>query len=221
MIRSIFILCYGLVLVTGCATSSITILDKREPVRPFSKILVIYLDEACEFSLFDSTTYNICVKSCFLKTDNFDVRRSVENLLSDKLSGSVTSIIKSSDLYDTSTHNDYAVFRRQIDSFSIDALLIVDIRPSTRDKYIQLPSVPMGPVTSHITLSAGGGTVKVKKHHAGLQCYLMSSRSPAFSVWIASLDAKGGLQPSGGTMQYQSMVGKMAKSLEKSGYIGH
>jgi len=56
--KKLFILSYGIMLLSSCATSPIHILEKKEPTRPYTKILAIYLEEGCEFSMLDSTTYN-------------------------------------------------------------------------------------------------------------------------------------------------------------------
>src|SRR5258708_31860451 len=70
------ILIGSILLCAGCATSSIHILEKKEPTRPYTKILAIYLEEGCEFSMLDSTTYNICIRSCFMKTDTEALKKT-------------------------------------------------------------------------------------------------------------------------------------------------
>src|SRR5258708_11250304 len=135
------ILIGSILMCAGCATSSIHILEKKEPTRPYTKILAIYLEEGCEFSVLDSTTYNICIRSCFMKTDTeaLALRSRVEDHIAHDLSTSGTTVLKSADLFDTLT-NSYADFEKTIDNLAIDALLIVDSRGFLHNEHYTPPT---------------------------------------------------------------------------------
>src|SRR5258708_9471794 len=121
------ILIGSILLCAGCATSSIHILEKKEPTRPYTKILAIYLEEGCEFSMLDSTTYNICIRSCFMKTDTeaLALRSRVEDHIAHDLSTSGTTVLNSLVFFNTLTKS-YADFEKQIITLAFIASLSLD-----------------------------------------------------------------------------------------------
>jgi hypothetical protein len=201
----LFSLC--ILLLSGCKVHTFTVTDKKPPTRPFAKIMAIYLDEACDFTLFDSATYNICVKSCFSRTDNLQLRQKVESLLSDKISTGGTSVKMSADLLDSVT-NSYADFRKTIEDRGFDAILLVIFRRSNHKVYFNGEA-------SH----QGRGEI-YDKILPGFQCYLIPASNNTFQVWSAQLEI--------GDNTYNAqkgLTGKMAEEIARSlktiGYIAH
>jgi hypothetical protein len=219
--RRFFFLSCWIVLLAGCAVPSITVVVKKEPTKPFSKVLTIYMDEACDFTMFDSTTYNICVKSCFMKTDNFGVRTKVEKMLVEELSSSGTAIIKSSALFGTRDVN-YNDFIRSIDSLGIDAILLVDYQKYLHDLHIGAPIRAGNGIqySSGVAPGYNGNGIEHQVLDAGFQCYLISPRNMLAPLWIAQLGARGN-HYTGKKGPDQSIAQKIAKSLKGMGYIAH
>lgn len=215
-----------ILLCTGCATSSIQVLEKKEPTRPYTKILAIYLEEGCEFSLLDSMTYNICIRSCFLKTDTESIalRSRVEDHIARDLTTTGTVVVKSADLFDSTT-NSYTDFLSTIERMSIDALLIVDSRG-----YLHIEHSSPGMTTPNYAYSPTGGYHPVSYTHTPADNYstvngsfeslLINTKSIAFPVWRALLETKG-KRYNGKKGLSRSMAGKLAQSLKGSGYIAH
>ena len=198
----------------GCASSSINVIDKKPPTLPYSKVLVVYVEEACDFTLFDSLTYNICLRSCFLNGDNFEMRAQVEDLLSQQLT-TATVIVRSTDILDM-YNNSYDYFRKMIDSLHIDALLMVDFHRYTKTKH-EGPSVMNYPANSHFSYGAG---VNYTTLNAGYVCYLIKASSINFPIWTAELGTKGHIG-AGKLVLNEKMAKTLAKSLKSAGYWMH
>ena len=202
-------------LCTGCASSSINVVDKKPPTLPYSRVLVVYVEEGCDFTLFDSLTYNICLRSCFLNADNYNMRMQVKDMLSKELT-TATTIIRSTDILDA-YNNSYDYFRRTIDSMHIDALLLVDFRHNTKTKH-QAPSFSHSIGTAGTT-SAGGG-LTYNTLNAEYACYLIKTSNINFPIWTAALGTKGHV----GAAQQQlnmKMARTLANELKKEGYWMH
>jgi hypothetical protein len=202
-----FILSFCILLLSGCKVFTLTITDKKTPTRPFSNIMTIYLDEACDFTLFDSTTYNICLKSCFSRTDNQQLRQNAESLIADKIGTDGTPVKISADLLDSAS-NSYSDFRKIMEDRGFDAILLVIFRRSNHKVYFNGEA-------SH----RGRGEI-YEKVLPGFQCYLIPTLNSAFPVWTAQLEigdntynAQKGLTG--------KMAGGIAKSLKTTGYIAH
>jgi hypothetical protein len=198
----------------GCATSSINVIDKKTPTRPYSKVLVVYVEEACDFTLFDSLTYNICLKSCFLNADNFEMRSQVEDMLSNQLT-TATVIVRSTDVLDVYS-NSYDYFRHMIDSLHIDALLMVDFHRYTHTQH-QGPSVGPNPGNGHVGYTGG---VNYRTLNAGYECYLIKASSINFPIWTAEVGTKGHIGAGKSTLNMK-MARTLAKSLKSAGYWMH
>jgi hypothetical protein len=220
------ILIAGILLCSGCATSSIHILEKKEPTRPYTKILAIYLEEGCEFSMLDSMTYNICIRSCFMKTDTeaLALRSRVEDHIARDLSTSGTVVLKSADLFDTLT-NSYADFEKIIGNLAIDALLIVDSRGYLHDEHSYPGNYAPNYSYSHVGgyhptsySSTPGGTYTTV--NGSFESLLINTKSIAFPVWRAILETKG-KRYNGKKGLNRSMASRISQSLKSSGYIAH
>jgi hypothetical protein len=219
--KRFFFLSLCIALLAGCAVPSMSVVVKKEATKPFSKVLVIYLDEACDFSMFDSTTYNICVKGSFIKTDNFEVRTKVEKLLSEQLSSSGTAIIRGSALYKTRAVG-YGDFTRSIDSLGIDAILLVDFQKYMHDMHIDAPTRAGNGIQINSGVAPGynGNGVEHQVLNSGFQCYLISPRNMLAPLWIAQLGARGD-HYTGKKGLNESLAEKIAKGLKGMGYIAH
>lgn len=163
--------CFCVCLLTGCATTSMRIMENKAPGRPFSKILTIYLDEACDIVPFDSTSYDICLKSSFVNPAKMSVRSKVEKLVAEDLKTSKTVMIGSSDVFDMST-NSYSDFKTQIKNRNIDAILIINFRNYNHSSEYGNNILPhFGP--------SGYGNVDYKKvtHNEGFECFLFNAKT--------------------------------------------
>ncbi|MHA4808755.1 hypothetical protein ACX0G9_11645 [Flavitalea flava] len=186
---------------------------------PYTKILAIYLDEACYFNMLDSNTYNICVKTCFLKEDNLEGRVFVENTISKNLTTSGTIIVTSSALFDIH-RNSYDEFRKQIDLLSIDAILVVNVRGFLHEE-VRDDKNKWNSYKSIKNLFSGDGDESNQTLNAAFQCYLLNSKTSSLPIWVAQLETKGKYYHNGKKELNQSMVGKMAETLKSAGYIAH
>lgn len=216
--KSIVTLFYGilLLLVTGCASSSITVVDKKDPTLPYKKVLVVYVDEGCDFDLFDSTTYNICLKSCFLKTDNAELRGRVETLVMEDLATTGTAVFRSSDMLDNTT-NSYDDFRKLVDNRGIDALLLVDFHMYSHTQHKQPPS-PGHYINGQYY--AGSNGFSYKTLNAAYECYFFNIKSISFPIWKAQIGIKGRMGAGKNGMS-RSMAHLLANNLKANGYIAH
>jgi hypothetical protein len=199
-------------LLTGCATTTLMVVEKKETAKPFSKILAIYVDGDIDFSVFDSTTYNICIKSAFTDSAGYGVRSGTEELIANYLSTPRSLVLKSSDLFDLYT-NSYGDFIRQVDSAGIDALLIVHVRRYSYTRHI-LPGVEKN-ISSSGSVGAGGS---YRTPNAAFECYLIEPHA-YFPVWKAALDVKGKGYYNGKGILKTSMLEQLQKGLVSGGYI--
>ena len=203
-----------LLLCVGCASSSINVIDKKPPTMPYSKALVVYMDEGCDFTLFDSLTYNICMKSCFLNADSYPTWAQAESMLADQLTTG-TAIVKATDVLDI-TYNSYSYFRGIIDSMHIDALLMVSLRRYTHTDH------PMysAPLMANGHMVTPGTAYNFKTLNGAYECFLLNTSSIYFPIWHAAIDIKG--KTAGGKhMINNKMAKELASSLKTAGYWKH
>lgn len=217
--KRFLILFFFIALLAGCVAPSISVVVKKEATKPFSKVLVIYLDEACDFSMFDSTTYNICVKGCFIKTDNYEVRTKVEKILSEALASRGTAIVRSSALFKTRAAS-YTDFNRSIDSVGIDAILLVDFQKYMHDMHIDAPTRAGNGIqySSGVAPGYNGNGIEHQVLNSGFQCYLISPQNMLAPLWLAQLGARGD-HYTGKKGLNENLAQKIAKSLKGMGYI--
>jgi hypothetical protein len=215
--NKLFILSCCAVLLLSCATSvSLKVIDKREPTLPYKKVLVMYLHDGCDFTVFDSLSYDICIKSSLYKEDSRLLRRNVEFLVAEDLTSEQTAILKSSDLQDAS-FSSYAAFHQLLDSTHIDAVLLINFRDY---KHVAHPILsPAGPRAMNTPASNSPSKVYVKLK-AGFDCYLLPSKSLYFPVWYAQQEVEGRRLAEEKGLQ-KDMAGKIAQNLKKSGYVYH
>ena len=88
----IAIIAFGILVLSGCVPTTVTVLDHKPVSRPFSRVLCFYLDEGCDFTLFDSTLYNICLRNHAVHDNGFDERANKESIVVEKLSNPGTAI---------------------------------------------------------------------------------------------------------------------------------
>lgn len=208
--KKILILAFGLLLFSGCAVTSINVLNRKAPVRPASKILVVYLDEGCDLSLFDSNLYNICLRSCFRNPATVDQRSHIETLIAENLATPRASMFKACDLFDT-VNNSYAYFRRCIDSLGIDGILVTGLRSYSHIEHVvDVPQTRGGP----------GYTDTYNTLDGTFACYLFDTRSIILPIWTAEVGGKGKRFGSKNGLN-RSMAQKVTTGLKASGYIAH
>jgi hypothetical protein len=212
--RSFFALFFVITLTTGCAVSSITVLEKKDTPKPFSKILAIYVDGDIDFAVFDSLTYDICIRPSYMDTSSLTIRSNTENIIYSGLSAPRSAFLRSSDLFgpDLSSYKD---FNAQIDSLGIDAILLIHVHHYTYTKH-KIPSVVV-PLTPTGTWTAG-----ISGHfltpNAAFGCYLIRPHE-YLPVWRAEIDVKGKSYINGKHVLRTDMVDKLEKTLVVEGYI--
>lgn len=217
-------------LLASCGVS-LKVLDKRAPDKPFSRIMIIYVDDPFEFFALDSVTYDIGIKSCFRDTADFVVRNKVEELLSGRFSDFNTDIVKSADVFNVSV-NSYDDFQRQLDSLNIDAILLINLRRfdhstdivtgNTRTVYKS--SAHYGPGDNY-RISNSSHTVsmpdtKSESTDATFKCYLIKSKD-YLPVWSARFEASKGGRPDKKAFanKISQGIAMVAKKLSEQGYI--
>ena len=223
----IFLLCTEL--LSGCAATSVNVLEHKKPSKPFSKLLAIYIDGNFELKFLDSSFFNICIQPTLADTNNTSIRYDAEDVLSKKFSSSGTSIVKSSDIFNSAV-NSYNDFIKQINDLGIDGILLVS-RGSYSHTIHELPSisspipnpvlsaVPMGnPVFLPVQTSVSVGGRSYKTPNVTFECYLFKSNT-YFPLWKAQLDTKGKGYYNGKAALQNSMAQQLAKSLTDNHYI--
>jgi hypothetical protein len=213
--KNLFFLIGCIALLSGCDVS-LKVIDKREPTLPYKKVLVMYLNEGCDFTVFDSLSYDICVKSCFAKAGNNLIRKNAESLVTEELTTAGTTVLNSSDLPDD-TFGSYAAFQQLLDSNSIDAVLLIDFRDY---KHVAHPILSPTTPRSMNTPAFNTPSKTYSKLKAGFDCYLLPSKSLYFPVWYAEQEVEGRRSAEEKGLK-KDMAAKIANGLKKGGYIAH
>jgi len=212
--KKLFFLACGALLFSACTETHLTIRSKKEPTMPYTKVLAVYLEQACDFSLFDSTAYNICIRSSFLNSDGLELRRLMENRIKKHLATTGTLVLRSSDIFDTD-NNDYSYFRRVIDSLGIDAILMIGLRSYSHDEHMTV-GVPPTPSNNYTNVPPK----PYKTLNAFFICDLFNTKSIYIPVWTAEIEEKGE-RYTGANGLNQKMTKKVAETLKTSHYIAH
>jgi hypothetical protein len=208
--NKLFILAFSVVLFSSCAVTSINVITRNAPTKPASKLLVVYLDEGCDLSLFDSDLYTICLRSCFRNPATMNQRSHIETILAENLATPRSSVLKASDLFD-SVNSSYTYFRRCIDSLGIDGILVAGLRSYSHIEH-----------AVYVPGSRGGlgYTDKYNTLDGAFACYLFDTRSMKMPIWTAEVGGKGKRFGSKNGLN-RSMAQKVATGLKASGYITH
>jgi hypothetical protein len=208
--KKIFILAFSILLYSSCTVTSINVISRKAPARPATKVLVVYLDEGCDLSMFDSDLYTICLRSCFRNPGTVNQRSAVESIIADNLTTPRATVIKACDLFDT-VNNSYAYFRRCIDSLGIDGILVSGLRSYSHPEHvIQVPGNREMP----------GYTDRYKTLNGTFDCYLFDTKSLILPIWTAEVGGKGRRFGSENGLN-RSMAQKVAAGLKASNYIAH
>ncbi len=213
--KRFFVLTCGVLLFSACTETQFTVKSKKEPTRPYTKVLAVYLEQACDFSLFDSTIYNICIRSSFLNADGMELRRLMEGRVKRHLATRGTVVLQSSDIFGID-NNDYSCFRRTIDSLGIDAVLMIGLRSYSHDEHM---TTGVGPVPSH-PMDPYMLPQPYKTLNAFFICDLFNTKSIYIPIWTAEIEEKG-KRFTGSNGLNQKMTKKVAESLKKGHYIAH
>jgi hypothetical protein len=203
--KKIFILAFSVFLYSSCAVTSINVINRKAPARPARKVLVVYLDEGCDLSLFDSNLYTICLRSCFSNLTTVNERSAVESIIAENLTTPGTTVIKACDLFDT-INNSYTYFSRCIDSLGIDGILVSGLR-----SYSHL---------EHTVVAAHGDTYSYNTLDGAFVCYLFDTKAMSRPIWTAEVGGKGRRFGSKNGLN-RSMAEKVAAGLKASNYIAH
>ena len=217
--KKFFVLACGVLLFSACTTTRFTVKTKKEPTLPYTKVLAVYLEQACDFSLFDSIAYNICIRSSFVNEDGvqLELRKLMEDRIKKHMATRGTIVLRSSDILGTD-NNDYSYFRKAIDSLGIDAVLIIGLRSYSHDVHMTIASASL-PGPSHLNAPFEPST-PYKTLNAFFICDLFNTRSIYIPVWTAEIEEKGE-RYTGANGLNQKMTKKVAESLKTSHYIAH
>jgi hypothetical protein len=206
-------------LCMGCAASTrIRVIEQKGSTTPYTNILTIYLDETCNFSLADSTGYNICLKGFFEDTTKTALRSRMEKRIAEKLSTKGTEVFKSSDLLSFDNGSSYTYFKQLIDSLHIEGFLLVQLSSKSEEQMGSPPGGSPGP-TSHAgpgVSASAGVSVSITLYTANFDCMLIDSKSLNSPKWKAQLESK---QANSNRELQQNMARLLAKSLMSEGYI--
>ena len=220
--KKLFILAFGALLFSACTETRLTVSSKKEPTMPYTRVLAVYLEQACDFSLFDSTAYNICLKSSFLNADGMELRKLVEGRIKKHLATTGTTVLQSSDLFDIE-NNDYSYFRRSIDSLHIDAILMIGLRSYSHEEHMPI-GVSSDPDNSALYFPANKLPYTPPKPYKTLNaffiCDLINTKSIYIPVWRAEVEEKGE-RYTGSNGLNRKMTKKLAESLKSSHYVAH
>jgi hypothetical protein len=209
--KIIFILTFSIIFFSSCAVTTINVINRKAPARPATKVLVVYLDEGCDLSMFDSNLYTICLRSCFRNPATVDQRSAVESIIAEHLATPRVKVIKACDLFDT-VNNSYSYFSRCIDSLGIDGILVSGLRSYSHPEHvIQVPGNREMP---------GGYTDRYKTLKGTFDCYLFDSKAISRPIWTAEVRGKGRRFGSKNSLN-RSMAQKLAGGLKASNYIAH
>lgn len=211
----LFALSCCILVLSGCAVS-LKVIDRREPSMPYKNVLVMYLHEGCDFTIFDSISYNICVQSSFAKEGSLAIRDKAEAFIANELTTSGTAVLKSSD-FSGDTFNSYAGFKHLLDSAAIDAVLLIDFR-NYRHTANPIPTPVAARSMNTPAFNAPGKAYKKLK--AGFDCYLIPSKSLYFPVWYAEQEVEGRSAAEDNGLKHNMAV-KIADALKQGGYIAH
>jgi hypothetical protein len=222
MNTKITIISFVTLVLSGCVSTTVNVIEHKPVTRPFSRVLCFYLDEGCDFSLFDSTLYNICLRTHALRDSGYDARSNQEAAISEKLSTPGTAVWVSSYLLD-SAHTSYAGFLQYIDSMKVDGLLIVGVRGYLHEEQMEfVPGAPPTPASGHSPGFGGtpGYTRTVKILNGNFTCDLFATKSLIRPVWRAEIGEKGHPRSTKGGLT-DKLVQQVAASLKNSQYIAH
>jgi hypothetical protein len=203
--KIIFILALSILFFSSCAVTSINVINRKAPARPATKVLVVYLDEGCDLSMFDSNLYTICLRSCFRNPATVDQRSAVESIIAENLATPRATVIKACDVFDT-VNNSYTYFSRCIDSLGIDGILVSGLR-----SYSHL---------EHTVVGARGDTYTYNTLDGAFVCYLFDTKAISRPIWVAEIGGKGRTFASKNGLN-RSMAQKVAVGLKGSNYIAH
>lgn len=212
--RSLSVLFFTITLLSGCAVSTIKVLEKKDTPKPFANILAIYVDGDIDFSVFDSTTYNICIRPSFMDTAGFETRSNTEDLLINGLSAPRSVFSKSTDLFGLN-FSSYSYFVAEMDTLHIDAILLLHLHRYTY--------TPRGSVSSTYPLGPTGSfyirpEISYNTPNAAFACYLIRPHE-FLPVWRAEIDVKGKGMVNGKHVLKTDMITRIEKNLVTEGYI--
>jgi hypothetical protein len=212
--KNLFTLACGVLLFSACTETRFTARTKKEPTMPYTKVLAIYLEQACDFSLFDSTAYNICARSSFLNSDGFELRSRMESRVKKHLTTRGTSVLRSSDIFNID-YNDYSYFRKVIDSLGIDAVLMIGLRSHSHEERMT-PAIPASRSNNYNYTPPQ----PYKTLNAFFICDLFNTKSIYTPIWTAEIEEKGE-RFTGANGLNRKMTKKVTESLKASHYIAH
>jgi hypothetical protein len=195
------------------------VIQRKGPVSPFTNIFTVYVNEPCDFSLADSTGYNICLRSSFEDTTSVLARSRVESMVAGNLATRGTAVYGSCDLLGTKSadmivDNSYALFRRLVDSLHVDGILVIKLHHLQKEYYrAPAASAPIG--SSGLALSI---ETTSELDNISFDCYLFEPGDLNNPVWTATLETKGASRLH---ELNRRMTHVLVKSLTDDGYIVH
>jgi hypothetical protein len=208
--------------LTGCVTTTVNVIDRKPVSRPFSRVLCFYLEEGCDFSLFDSTVYNICLRDHARQDSGYAERAKQESVIADALSTQGTLVWPASYWLDPA-RSSYGEFRHFVDSMKIDGLLIVGSHNYWHEEHT-VRNAGTGPVYGYKGTLVVGGTPgyasNVVTLNGNLQCDLFATQSMIGPVWKAEIGEKGNSNSTKSGLTRKS-IRQVVESLKSSQYVAH
>mgnify|MGYP006284692941 CR=1 FL=1 len=115
-------------LLAGCATTSMTPVVKDKPASAYRNVLTLILEDSeTEFRNFDAATYNRFVKDHFNRLANIEYRRQLERALQRNLSVKNTRVLTSSELFEVNEEVSYKAFSAVMEEQGVEAILLIDL----------------------------------------------------------------------------------------------
>jgi len=118
----------ALIILTSCATSSITSVSKLQTERPFSGIMVVCIQTEDEFRAFNAESYSTYVYRQFNSFDDMKVREHLEKSLAYYMAPEgFPRVLKASDAFNVDEDYSYEQFLAKVKRSGVEALLVVNM----------------------------------------------------------------------------------------------
>ena len=115
-------------LITGCATTSITPVIKEKPVQPYRTIMTLVVrSRTMDFRQFDADTYQNHIEDKFNNLVNIEYRQQLERSLQRNLSAKNSKVLASSALFEVNERIAYDDFVATLHDRDIEAILLINV----------------------------------------------------------------------------------------------
>lgn len=115
-------------LFSGCATSKITAVVNEPAAAPYSKVVVLLIENDLDFYQLDPISYDKNIQPSFNNLDLIDFRNQLLKTFARNLNSEGTELIKSNDLYPVNTPVSFGDFTRKINESNAQAILLINLK---------------------------------------------------------------------------------------------